>query len=176
MKKSRKKMSKKKKSIDIISILLIVIILTISIWFISRYVINQIKGDNGEVIKSASGIETELPAKEEGKDDVIPQEKNNYAISLNGCWMSTTEGAVLSISGDTYRLDFMGVDSNQPLIGTFTIKGNIITLINKEGACKGEKGEYEIVIDKNDVSFKCKNDPCTKRKSTLTTEWEWLEE
>ena len=175
-KKRRNKKSNKKKGVDITSIILIVSILAITLWFISKYFINEIRDNKDVVAKDVSHTEALLPLNNEGKDVKTKVEKNNYAISLNGCWMSTTEGAVLSVSNNTYRLDFMGVDSDEPIIGKFSLKDNIITFINKDMPCADEKGEYEIIVSNNDVRFRCINDNCTKRKATLTTEWEWLEE
>ena len=89
--------------------------------------------------------------------------------------MSTTGGAVLTMKNKEYRLDFMGVDSDKPIIGTYSVDGDLITFVNKKDPCKDVKGLYEVRFNKNEIGFKCKSDDCTKRKATLPTEWEWLD-
>ena len=97
------------------------------------------------------------------------------AKSIKGTWQSTTGGAFLTMDGKEYRLDFMGVDSDAPIIGTYSVDGDNITFINKKDPCKDVKGLYEVTFHKNEIGFKCKSDDCTKRKATLPTEWEWLD-
>lgn len=117
---------------------------------------------------------SEPTAKEEKK---IQQKKSETAAvqkSIQGTWQSTTGGAFLTMDKNGYRLDFMGVDGDAPIIGTYTVDGDIITFINKEDPCKNVKGLYEVKFNKNEIGFKLKSDDCIKRKATLPTEWEWL--
>lgn len=95
--------------------------------------------------------------------------------SITGTWQSTTGGAFLTMGNNEYRLDFMGVEMDQPIIGTYTVDGDLITFINKKDPCKDVKGLYEVKFNKQEIGFKCKSDDCTKRKATLPTEWEWLD-
>lgn len=125
--------------------------------------------------------ETQVSKKEElqkPKEEIktTPTNKSSVAKSIEGCWMSTTGGAILTMKDFEYRIDFMGVDIGKPIVGTYLVEGEKITFSNKEEPCKGENGVYEVRFDKQEIGFKCTSDDCTKRKSTLTTEWEWLEE
>ena len=95
--------------------------------------------------------------------------------SITGTWMSTTGGAFLTMGNNEYRLDFMGVDSDKPIIGTYSVSGDLITFVNKQDPCKDVEGKYEVRFNKQEIGFKCKSDECTKRKATLPTEWEWLD-
>ncbi len=79
------------------------------------------------------------------------------------------------MDGKGYRLDFMGVDSDQPIIGTYSVDGDRITFKNTSDPCKSIEGVYEVRFDKQEIGFKCKSDDCTKRKATLPTEWTWLD-
>lgn len=122
----------------------------------------------------ANAKASEPTAKEEKK---IQQKKSETAAvqkSIQGTWQSTTGGAFLTMDKNGYRLDFMGVDGDAPIIGTYTVDGDIITFINKEDPCKNVKGLYEVKFNKNEIGFKLKSDDCIKRKATLPTEWEWL--
>ena len=111
----------------------------------------------------------------EDKEDKKAAETKAVETSITGTWMSTTGGAVLTMKNKEYRLDFMGVDSDAPIIGTYSVNGDLITFVNKKDPCKDVKGLYEVKFNKNEIGFKCKSDECTKRKATLPTEWEWLD-
>ena len=113
--------------------------------------------------------------KEQKKAEQKIAETQKVTKSIQGTWQSTTGGAFLTMSGKDYRLDFMGVDSDQPIIGTYTVDGDMITFINKTDPCKDAKGLYEVRFEKQEIAFKCKSDDCTKRRATLPTAWEWLD-
>lgn len=117
---------------------------------------------------------TEPTPREEKKAEQKKAETAAVQKSIKGTWQSTTGGAFLTMDGKEYRLDFMGIDGDQPIIGTYTVDGDLITFVNKKDPCKDVKGLYEVKFNKNEISFKCKSDECTKRKATLPTEWEWL--
>ena len=114
-------------------------------------------------------------AKENKEQEKKATETTAVERSISGTWMSTTGGAVLTMKNKEYRLDFMGVDSDAPIIGTYTVDGDLITFTNKKDPCKDVKGLYEVKFNKNEIGFKCKSDECTKRKATLPTDWEWLD-
>lgn len=126
--------------------------------------------------KAQTDIKKENPsAKEQKKAEQKKEETKKVTKSIQGTWQSTTGGAFLTMNGNDYRLDFMGVDSDQPIIGTFTVDGDMITFINKTDPCKDAKGLYEVRFEKQEIAFKCKSDDCTKRRATLPTAWEWLD-
>ena len=105
----------------------------------------------------------------------VPQYTKAVEKSITGTWMSTTGGAILTIKNFEYRLDFMGIDTDKPIIGTYIVEGDQITFVNKEDPCKDVNGLYEVKFNKHEIVFKCKSDDCTKRHATLPTEWEWLD-
>lgn len=113
--------------------------------------------------------------KSDKKDDKNAEETKVVEKGITGTWMSTTGGAVLTMKNNEYRIDFMGVDSDAAIIGTYTVDGDMITFVNKKDPCKDAKGLYEVRFHKQEIGFKCKSDDCTKRKATLPTEWEWLD-
>ena len=192
--KPKKKGSSKKKKSGNIFTKLIVIIFVIILAFFLIFSVFRPSGKTAKVEKPTS----QLVEKQE-KKDVKPAEKQKaeedkmdkkdkmdkeerksaetkaVEQSIKGTWQSTTGGAFLSMDGKEYRLDFMGVDSDLPIIGTYSVDGDLITFINKKDPCKDVKGLYEVKFNKNEIAFKCKSDDCTKRKATLPTEWEWLD-
>lgn len=182
--KPKKKGSSKKKSSNFITRLIIIIfVLIFAAFFILKFTKNIGSKDKKQTQK------TEVVKKQEKKDMKEKKEKKEkkdkedkktaetkaVETSITGTWMSTTGGAVLTMKNKEYRLDFMGVDSDAPIIGTYSVNGDLITFVNKKDPCKDVKGLYEVKFNKNEIGFKCKSDECTKRKATLPTEWEWLD-
>ena len=185
--KPKKKGSLKKKSSNFITRLIIIIfVLIFAAFFILKFTKNISSKDKKQTQK------TEIVKKQEKKDKMEKKEKKDkqekkdkeekksvetkaVERSITGTWMSTIGGAVLTMKNKEYRLDFMGVDSDAPIIGTYSVDGDLITFVNKKDPCKDVKGLYEVKFNKNEIGFKCKSDECTKRKATLPTEWEWLD-
>jgi cytoskeletal protein RodZ len=140
----------------------------------------EVKEDVKQDVKEEPKVEVKTEDKSEGnkkskKEEQKAAETKAVEQSITGTWMSTTEGAVLTMGNNEYRLDFMGVDSGQPLIGTYSVEGDLITFVNKKDPCKDVKGLYVVKFNKQEIGFKCKSDDCTKRKATLPTDWEWLD-
>ena len=198
--KPKKKGSSKKKKSGNIFTKLIVIIFVIILAFFLIFSVFRPSGKTAKVEKPTSQLvekqekkdvkptekqkaEEDKMDKKEKKDKEEKMDKEEKKIaetkaveqSIKGTWQSTTGGAFLSMDGKEYRLDFMGVDSDLPIIGTYSVDGDLITFINKKDPCKDVKGLYEVKFNKNEIAFKCKSDDCTKRKATLPTEWEWLD-
>lgn len=188
--KPKKKGSSKKKSSNFITRLIIIIfVLIFAAFFILKFTKNIGSKDKKqtqktEVVKKQE--KKDMKEKKEKKDKEDKKEKKDkedkkaaetkaVETSITGTWMSTTGGAVLTMKNKEYRLDFMGVDSDAPIIGTYSVNGDLITFVNKKDPCKDVKGLYEVKFNKNEIGFKCKSDECTKRKATLPTEWEWLD-
>ena len=195
--KPKKKGSSKKKKSGNIFTKLIVIIFVIILAFFLIFSVFRPSGKTAKVEKPTSQLvekqekkdvkptekqkaEEDKMDKKDKKDKMDKEERKSAETkaieqSIKGTWQSTTGGAFLSMDGKEYRLDFMGVDSDLPIIGTYSVDGDLITFINKKDPCKDVKGLYEVKFNKNEIAFKCKSDDCTKRKATLPTEWEWLD-
>lgn len=185
--KKKKNSTGKKSSGNVYTKIIIIILSVILVGFIVYKLLPETKSDSNKNISTKiieqndgnAAIKKETQKEKSGKE-AKPAEKPQgtaaVAKRIEGCWMSTTGGAVLTMKDFEYRIDFMGVDSGKPVIGTYAVENNIITFSNKQDPCKETKGTYEVAFDKHEISFKCKDDDCTKRKSTLVTDWEWLEE
>ena len=202
--KPKKKGSSKKKSNSFITRLIIIIfVLIFAAFFVLKFTKNigskdkkqnpktevvkkekKDKQEKREESKDKKDKKEEKEKTEKKKDKSTKENKEQekkatettaVEKSISGTWMSTTGGAVLTMKNKEYRLDFMGVDSDAPIIGTYSVDGDLITFTNKKDPCKDVKGLYEVRFNKQEIGFKCKSDDCTKRKATLPTEWEWLD-
>lgn len=136
---------------------------------------DEAKPDEKPKVAETNTPEDKPSPREERKIEKLETETKAVEMSISGTWMSTTGGAVLTMKNKEYRLDFMGVDSDKPIIGTYSVEGDIITFTNKKDPCMDVKGLYVVKFNKNEIRFKCKSDDCTKRKATLPTEWTWLD-
>ena len=192
-KPKKKGSSKKKKSGNIFTKLIVIIFVVILAFFLifsvfrpsgktakvekptSQLVEKQEKKDVKPAEKPKAEEKTAAEVKKDEKTEKKAAETKAVEQSIKGTWQSTTGGAFLTMDGKGYRLDFMGVDSDLPIIGSYSVDGDLITFINKKDPCKDVKGLYEVKFNKNEIAFKCKSDDCTKRKATLPTEWEWLD-
>jgi len=189
-KPKKKGISKKKKSGNIITRIIVVIFVLLLAFFLIFSVFKPskndkketkpeqktekvVKDDNKTVVKDTKQAKKEETAIEQA--DKKAAETKAVEKSIKGTWQSTTGGAFLTMDGRSYRLDFMGIDTDKPIIGTYIVEGDQITFVNKEDPCKDVKGLYEVKFNKHEIGFKCKSDDCTKRHATLPTEWEWLD-
>ena len=195
-KPKKKGSSKKKKSKNIFTKIIVILFVLILAFFMifsifkpsgkkntekpaTKQVTTEVKKETKVVEKQKDKKDKE--DKQEKKDNKEKKEEKKIAEtkvvakSIKGTWQSTTGGAFLTMDGQRYQLDFMGVDSDKQIIGTYSVDGDLITFVNKKDPCKDVKGLYEVRFNKNEIGFKCKSDDCTKRKATLPTEWEWLD-
>ena len=178
-KPKKKGTSKKKKNVNIIIRLLVIVFVIVFVaFFIFKFVTPK---GNSEKENVTPKVENKNELAKQKKDKPAEQDKpvkkpETKAVerSIQGTWLSTTGGAVLTMKDNDYQLDFMGVDSDKQITGSYSVDGDLITFVNKKDPCKDVKGLYEVKFNKNEIGFKLKNDECTKRKATLPTEWEWL--
>lgn len=180
--KKKRSSSKKKQSGNVFTKILTIIFIVVFVGFIAfKYFPktdskkNQ-KSETQLVKEKKEQTPKDSVIKPEKKPDAKPIIKSTVARSIEGCWMSTTGGAVLTMKDFEYRIDFMGVDSGKPIVGTYLVEDNTVTFSNRQEPCIEEKGIYEVDFNKQEISFRCKDDGCTKRRSTLVTDWEWLDE
>lgn len=193
IKPKKKSGSKKKKSNNLITRLIVIIFVLILAFFMifsvfrpgtkvkdsevnTTQIVEEQQNNNVKPVENPKPKEeVKVEEKTTPKEEKKAAETKVVSQSIKGTWQSTTGGAFLTMDGKGYRLDFMGVDSDQPIIGTYSVDGDRITFKNTSDPCKSIEGVYEVRFDKQEIGFKCKSDDCTKRKATLPTEWTWLD-
>lgn len=107
--------------------------------------------------------------------DKSQKPKVNSQESISGSWLSSEQGASLTIDNYGYRIDFFGVDASAPMTGMIIIEDNKISFISNGRDCKNEEGSYKITFNKKNIRLICKKDDCTKRRNILEADWEWME-
>lgn len=114
--------------------------------------------------------------KEETKQQVVePKKEAKETRTLNGCWLSSEQGASLTMDDYGYRIDFFGVDASKPMTGDYRIENNLIVFSSDGNECKGVEGTYRITFYKKNISLICKDDKCSSRRNILEADWEWME-
>ena len=162
MTSARSASKKKKRQVPSISIIIIIIaLLAILSYALSFLFIRD--ASESDVITTRRN-QNEAPAS--GKGTASP---------LNGNWYSTYDGAIMTINGNTFKLEMPGVDKNKVLSGMITWQGNKVEFVyNKTSeTCGGDKGRYEWRMPTKDLLlFKKISDACTSRAERMTAPWD----
>lgn len=109
------------------------------------------------------------------KDETKPKKEFKELKTLEGCWLSSEQGAFITIDQFGYRIDFSNVEASKPLTGNYYFENNLITFTNDGNECNGVDGTYRITFYKKNISLICKDDNCDSRRKILETDWEWIE-
>lgn len=109
--------------------------------------------------------------KQESKEQ--KQKSESKSKTLSGSWLSSEQGASLTLDEYGYRIDFFGVDASKPMTGNYSIEKNLIIFTSDDKDCKGT-GTYRITFYKDNFSLIAKDDDCKKRRNILEADWEWI--
>ena len=142
---------------------------------------SEVKKEDKKETKTEVKKETPTEKKTEVKkeESKLPEEKPKKEFkelkTLNGCWLSSEQGASLTIDDYGYRIDFFGVDASKPITGNYSIENNLIVFSSDSSDCNGVDGSYRITFYKKNISLICKDDKCSSRRNILEADWEWIE-
>lgn len=101
------------------------------------------------------------------------QKSESKSKTLSGSWLSSEQGASLTLDEYGYRIDFFGIDASKPMTGNYSIEKNLIIFTSDDKDCKGT-GTYRITFYKDNFSLIAKDDDCKKRRNILEADWEWI--
>lgn len=120
---------------------------------------------------------TEVKEENKQQEKIATDLKNEVkeAKVLNGCWLSSEQGASLTIDEYGYRIDFFNVDASKPITGDYRFDKNLIIFNSDGDVCSKIEGSYRITFYKNNFSLICKDDDCSIRRNILEADWEWME-
>ena len=113
--------------------------------------------------------------KQEPKTQKSESKSKSESKTLSGSWLSSEQGASLTLDEYGYRIDFFGVDASKPITGNYSIEKNLIIFTSDDSDCNGLDGTYRITFYKKDFSLIAKDDKCSSRRNILEADWEWIE-
>ena len=144
-----------------------------------------VKTTKSEDVSASKKEEAAPKASSDKSEEVKETPKTDEAIDIkktfkeenkiSGCWLSSEQGASLTIDDYGYRIDFFGVDASKPITGDYRIENNLIVFSSDGNECKGVEGTYRITFYKKNISLICKDDKCSSRRNILEADWEWIE-
>ena len=162
--KRRKRSSRKTASNSFWVFLAIIIVLAIISMLISYFWVGM---DKPDVFLLPSTDDKEEVVRETPESKVAPN-------PIEGTWVSNYDGAMLTISGDSFSLEIPGVDEGGAARGSLTMEGNICTFVYESGSasCKGVEGHYLYSIqDNGEIFFELIKDICGSRKERMSATW-----
>ena len=93
---------------------------------------------------------------------------------IEGTWVSTYDGAMLTITGLSFSLELSGVDAAAKMTGNIAVEGNIVTFVYITGneSCNNIEGHYLYSVEDNgDLFFKLIKDQCSGRTERMSVSW-----
>jgi len=101
------------------------------------------------------------------------KDKSIQKTVLEGTWVSTLNGAMLTFKANTFQVEFPSIEERPRLKGHFKISANSLHLVNtlSDDLCGMKEGVYSFEIKGDDLILSAQNDPCKMRKENLSTDW-----
>ena len=115
------------------------------------------------VYQRQSGIKTNDLSSESNENSSQPTEN-----LLTGTWINNDTGAMFTIEGNHFNLDFPSVEAGKPMIGKIQFSGNSFILnATPMNDCENITGKYTFKLHEDDLKIILVNDNCTKRAHKL---------
>ncbi|MCK9453352.1 MAG: hypothetical protein M0Q90_16765 [Bacteroidales bacterium] len=118
---------------------------------------------------------TNLAGSQENSSIIPPGQKDKpiQKTTLEGTWVSTLNGAMLTFKDNTFQVEFPSIEERPKLKGHFKISNNSLHLVNtlSDDLCGMKEGVYSFEIEGDDLILSVQNDSCKMRKENLSTNW-----
>ena len=154
----------KKPTGSLFSVFLVLVIIAIIAAAIAYYFYDVGKPENhSRTITSTSS-----------KKIIHPKTKAVTKNILDGTWVSTSDGRMLEIHGDSFSMELPSVSEHKITKGKIIIVGNTATILytNTKDKCAESPGTYTFAVSKTSIRFSVKHDNCPGRKQIFSTTWE----
>ncbi|MDR0970737.1 MAG: hypothetical protein LBM67_09405 [Lentimicrobiaceae bacterium] len=180
--KKERTSSQKSKGNGALNLIIGLFILLIVSLFIAYFYINYHNKEKSITTTTQTPIAQNTVDKSENKNnnatkesEIVEENVNIFSdkTTLEGTWVSIHSGSMLTISGNSYSIDFSSVETSNPIRGTFTLSDFkiIFSSDDTDAVCGLTKGSYLVDFSDTNIEFKVIKDPCPKRKNTLESEW-----
>lgn len=110
-------------------------------------------------------------------DDAPASNQENAATltanKLEGTWISTANGAMMTIKGETFSIDFPSVEYALPMKGKIKVEKEtaVFTSSKPSDECGLNEGIYTYKLSNDDLFLSLKKDACRPRTTQLGTKW-----
>lgn len=122
-----------------------------------------------------SSTTTNMADNAENRSQKLPAQKEKpiQKTALEGTWVSTLNGAMLTFKDNTFQVEFPSIEERPKLKGHFKILANSLHLVNtlSDDLCGMKEGVYSFEIKGDDLTLSAQNDLCKMRKENLSTDW-----
>lgn len=114
---------------------------------------------------------------EKAAKTAVVQEKTKETLPqsswLEGTWVSSMNGAMLTFKGTTFSMDFPSVENRSPLEGVFQLNGKKIEFAGTQadGTCGIQPGKYTVTTEGSDIVITKISDECERRAQNLEASW-----
>ena len=169
MAKKRKTKSKGKKANNGGLIFLIIVMVLALLSYAISYFVTETNNEAARSIEKTNNIEQ---VKKANKKTVKTVKQDDTSV-LEGTWASYSDGAMLTVKGNSFTIELPSVQSSKVASGRITIHGNTVTFVytNKNSTCGVKPGTYNFVIDNEEVTFDVAGDDCPSRVVVLSATW-----
>lgn len=129
--------------------------------------------DNEQATENSTSTKIADSAEKPSKNPPAQKEKTTKKTALEGTWVSTLNGAMLTFKDNTFQVEFPSIEERAKLKGHFKISNNSLHLVNtlSDDLCGMKEGVYSFEMKNGDLILSAQNDPCKMRKENLSTEW-----
>lgn len=175
---SRRKTAKDHPILRSLLTILIVLLSLAAIAFAASYVYLR-QASKKETAKEITALETS-PVSEMETDTATSGNQIQYGMSnssdkqlLDGTWISTANGAMMTIKGENFNIDFPSVEFALPMKGNVKSENGTVRFVNTnpDDECGMKEGLYTFRLDGEDLYLKLKKDGCRSRTTQLATKW-----
>lgn len=163
---AKKKPIKKKKKF---SPLLIIFIVLVLIFLLSMAISYYLTDGNSSFFGNKSTVsDSEINLVQ---NENSPQKQ--VMTPLEGIWVSYYDGAILTISGQSFTLELPSVDSPEKISGEIAVESTIATFYYKNGtkSCLDTEGHYQFSFENEELNFKIIKDLCASRSERMISNW-----
>lgn len=159
--------------------LLIVLLSLAAIAFAASYVYQrQVAKKETAAQEAVANVPPQTNDDQTLEEDYTPASNQEDAATLSiykleGTWISTANGAMMTIKGETFSIDFPSVEYAQPMKGKIKVENEtaVFTASKASDECGVNEGIYTYKLTGEDLFLRLKKDACRPRTSQLATKW-----
>lgn len=170
MAKKRRSRKKTKSENSFITLVIIIVLLAIVSVVTAYFILGDDEKQIPDLIENEAGTQNKSDV-ETHNNDAINESKTK--TDIDGTWVSNYDGAMLTITGNTFSLEMPSVDASSKVNGSLAVEKTIVSFTNTSGnkACIGKEGHYNYSFIDGELMLNKIKDPCDRRSERMTETW-----